>query len=438
MITSVIGKMFLEAYNEEYGTHYDAKTFFIEQFYPLFFDQNKYMMTAGNSPLENPKLSWDDMIKGKKPYETSERRKSRFDKLLKKIEENEADASIARGFPSLDTTATTSGQVTNIVLPNNKENIFASWIGDALGVGIQGGFSILFSHKDILLDIYKGWQLYRQSLNETSMLKGNQINTWNGQWLSHYYDARSYDEEQPLAGYNPYVTNKDEILSIDIQTWTKILIGVSRKYKNAQILGYVYSIGQTNTTIGFLPFDLSQIRRPVHLYEKLFGIANGRNAESLWGTAFGFRTACAMGAIGIKAMEPKGLRDYMYPKGDKVPKQPRAPKNEEETINFNVYKIWILAMLNNEELWDKSQELAELLNEASTDKDKSISTKRKNLVESMLNATNKKQFVAAASEVISLIEKKDEFKAIVKEIHSMPIDNVPYFLTLLRFQYKTL
>ena len=430
--------MFLEAYNEEYGTHYDAKTFFIEQFYPLFFDQNKYMMTAGNSPLENPKLSWDDMIKGKKPYETSEQRKSRFDKLLKKIEENEADASIARGFPSLDTTATTSGQVTNIVLPNNKENIFASWIGDALGVGIQGGFSILFSHKDILLDIYKGWQLYRQSLNETSMLKGNQINTWNGQWLSHYYDARSYDEEQPLAGYNPYVTNKDEILSIDIQTWTKILIGVSRKYKNAQILGYVYSIGQTNTTIGFLPFDLSQIRRPVHLYEKLFGIANGRNAESLWGTAFGFRTACAMGAIGIKAMEPKGLRDYMYPKGDKVPKQPRAPKNEEETINFNVYKIWILAMLNNEELWDKSQELAELLNEASIDKDKSISTKRKNLVETMLSASNKKQFIAAATDVVPFIGKINEFKGIVKEIHSMPTDNVPYFLTLLRFQYKTL
>lgn len=50
MITSAIGKMFLEAYNEEYGTHYDARTFFIEQFYPLFFDQNKYMMTAGNSP----------------------------------------------------------------------------------------------------------------------------------------------------------------------------------------------------------------------------------------------------------------------------------------------------------------------------------------------------------------------------------------------------
>lgn len=57
MITSNIGKIFLDAYNEKYGTSYDARTFFLEQFYPLFFDQNKYMMTAGNSPLENPKLS---------------------------------------------------------------------------------------------------------------------------------------------------------------------------------------------------------------------------------------------------------------------------------------------------------------------------------------------------------------------------------------------
>lgn len=396
------------------------------------------MMTAGNSPLENPKLSWDDMIKGKKPFETPEQRKIRFEKLIKKIEESEADASIARGYASLDVTATTSGQVTDLKLPNSQEEIYTSWIGDALGIGVQGGFSILFSNKEILLDIFKGWKLYRKCLNETSMLKGNQINTWNGQWLSHYYDPREYDADMPLAGYNPFNVNKDGIISIDTQTWTKILIGISKKYRNAQILGYIYSIGQTNTTIGFIPFNLNQIRRPIHLYEKIFGMSNGRNAESLWGTAIGFKTACTYGAIGIKAMEPKGLRDYVYSKGDKVPKQPKAPKNEDEQINFNVYKIWILAMLNNDELWEKSQELAELLNEASSDKDKSISTKRKNLVETVLNATNKKQFIAAAAEVVSFIGKKDEFKGIVKEIHGMPTDNVPYFLTLLRFQYKTL
>lgn len=438
MITSNIGKIFLDAYNEEYGTNYDARGFFLEQFYPLFFDQNKYMMTAGNSPLENPKLSWDDMIKGKKPYETPEQRKSRFEKLINKIDESEADASIARGYASLDVTATTSGQVTDMRLPDSQEEIYTSWIGDALGIGVQGGFSILFSKKEILLDIFKGWKLYRESLNKTSMLKGNQINTWNGQWLSHYYDDRVYDEKMPLAGYNPYNTNKDGLINIDTQTWTKILIGISRKYDNSQLLGYIYSIGQTNTTIGFVPFDLSQIRRPIHLYKKIFGMHNSRNAEDLWGTALGFKTACTYGGIGIKAMEPKGLRDYVYPKGNKDPKQPKAPKNENEQINFNVYKIWILAMLNNDDLWEKSQELAELLNEASCNKDKSISTKPKNLVEAMLNATNKKLFVEAATEVIPFINKIDEFKGIVKEIHSMPTDNVPYFLTLLRFQYKTL
>lgn len=438
MITSNIGKIFLDAYNEEYGTNYDARGFFLEQFYPLFFDQNKYMMTAGNSPLENPKLSWDDMIKGKKPYETPEQRKSRFEKLINKIDESEADDSIARGYASLDVTATTSGQVTDMKLPNSQEEIYTSWIGDALGIGVQGGFSILFSKKEILLDIFKGWKLYRESLNKTSMLKGNQINTWNGQWLSHYYDDRVYDEKMPLAGYNPYNTNKDGLINIDTQTWTKILIGISRKYDNSQLLGYIYSIGQTNTTIGFVPFDLSQIRRPIHLYKKIFGMHNSRNAEDLWGTALGFKTACTYGGIGIKAMEPKGLRDYVYPKGNKDPKQPKAPKNENEQINFNVYKIWILAMLNNDDLWEKSQELAELLNEASCNKDKSISTKPKNLVEAMLNATNKKLFVEAATEVIPFINKIDEFKGIVKEIHSMPTDNVPYFLTLLRFQYKTL
>lgn len=438
MITSNIGKIFLDAYNEEYGTNYDARGFFLEQFYPLFFDQNKYMMTAGNSPLENPKLSWDDMIKGKKPYETPEQRKSRYEKLINKIDESEADASIARGYASLDVTATTSGQVTDMKLPNSQEEIYTSWIGDALGIGVQGGFSILFSKKEILLDIFKGWKLYRESLNKTSMLKGNQINTWNGQWLSHYYDDRVYDEKMPLAGYNPYNTNKDGLINIDTQTWTKILIGISRKYDNSQLLGYIYSIGQTNTTIGFVPFDLSQIRRPIHLYKKIFGMHNSRNAEDLWGTALGFKTACTYGGIGIKAMEPKGLQDYVYPKGNKDPKQPKAPKNENEQINFNVYKIWILAMLNNDDLWEKSQELAELLNEASCNKDKSISTKPKNLVEAMLNATNKKLFVEAATEVIPFINKIDEFKGIVKEIHSMPTDNVPYFLTLLRFQYKTL
>lgn len=114
MITSVIGRIFLDAYNEREHTCYDAKTFFVEKYYPLFFDAEKYMMTGGNSPFENPKISWGKMILGKIPYETKEKRRERFRKFIRKVEENEADMSIAIGYPCLDINAPTSGQVTNI------------------------------------------------------------------------------------------------------------------------------------------------------------------------------------------------------------------------------------------------------------------------------------------------------------------------------------
>lgn len=432
MITSAIGRIFLNAYNEKYGTQYDARTFFIEQFYPLFFDQKKYMMTAGNSPLENPKLSWDDMIKGKKPYETPEKRKERFTKLMQKIENSDADASIARGFPSLDEKATTSGQVTDMVLTQSKDDIFLSWIGDALGVGVQGGFSILFNHKDILLDVFNGWKYYRCALNNTANLKGNQINTWNGQWLSHYYDSRDFNSANPMAGFNPYSTDK-EIMNISTQTWTKVLIGVCRKFKDVQVMGYIYSIGQTNTTIGFIPINLTQIRRPVQLYNRLFGSDDGRQAELLWGTATGLKASCTDGVIGLKAMEPKGLRGYIT-KGN----LPKPAKNDEQKISYNVYKIWLLAMLNNDELWDKSHALAELLNAASTNKDKKVSTKPKNLVEAVLKSVNKKQFIDTMKDILPLAEQREKLVEIVKEVHKMPTDNVPYFLTLLRFHYEAL
>ena len=432
MITSAIGRTFLNAYNEECGTSYDAKTFFEEVYYPLFYDHNKYMMTAGNSPLENPKLSWDKMLKGIKPYETATQRHDRYIKLMDKIETGEADASIAIGFPTLDATSTTSGQVTDMKLPIGEDEIFLSWIGSGLGVGVQGGFSILFNDKNILMDVFHGWKYYRQVLENTPQLKGNQINTWNGQWLVHCYDRRTFDKEKPLAGFSPF-TGKDGTLTVDLQTWTKVLIGIARKYRDVQVMGYVYNIGQTNTTLGFIPFLLTQIRRPIQLYEKYFGMDDGRKAESLWGTAIGFKTACRTGVIGLKAMEPKGLTEYMQ-KG----KLPKPEKDDEQRISYNTYKIWILSMLNNEELWQESEELANLLADASVNKDKKISTKSANTVKEVLSAVNKKQFVEAMTQVIPSIGASGKLVSIVKDVHSMPTDNVPYFLTLVRFQYAAL
>lgn len=95
-------------------------------------------------------------------------------------------------------------------------------------------------------------------------------------------------------------------------------------------------------------------------------------------------------------------------------------------------------MLNNDELWTESQELAQLLMDASIDNDKKISTKNSNAVETVLKAVNKKQFIDAVKAIVPALSSVDELLTIVKDINSMPTDNVPYFLTLMRFQYAAL
>lgn len=430
MIASNIGRKFLVAYNARYGTDYDAKTFFVEVFYPLFFDHPKYLMTAGNSPLENPKISWEPMIRGKKEFETHQQRNERYVRFIEKIESrDDADASIAIGFPSLDCNATTSGQVSNITMPISKEDVYLSWIGSGLGVGVKGGFCILFDNDEILMDIYDGWKLYRNAVNETAMLKGNQINSWNGQWLAHRY-SRGFIPESPMANLKEYLSGKDDVMGIDTKTWTSVLVAFARNHKLPSLLGYVYNLGQMNTTIGFIPFNLDEIRRPVELYERFFGMDSGRKAEELWGTEIGFKLACQFGSMGTRAMEPKGFKDYI--KNAKVPK---CGKDEEQTLKFNVYKIWIMAMLNNEDLWDKSKELAQLLAEyaSSGERGKKVNS---NKVGTLLeDSVNKNSFIKNLTPIVKDIEEKEKLVEIAKIVNLMPSDNVPFFLTLLRFNY---
>jgi len=433
MIASSIGKIFLGAYNNKYKANYSPKDFFVEIYHSAFFNHNKYMMTGGNSPLENPKISWDKMRSGQIPYENNKDRKDRLNTFITKVTNTSADASIAIGYYSLDITATTSGQITNLKLPINHDDVYLSWIGSGFGIGVQGGVSILFDKPEILLDIFEGWSIYRDYLNKTVQLRGNQINTWNGQWLAHRYNPRTYNPEDKTALFNGISSMKDGGSEVDTQSWIAIMIGACLNYPDTQLTGYVYNLGQTNTTIGFIPFKLPQIKKPIELYEKYFGTSKREQAEQLFGTAFGFARACQMGSIGINAMEPKGLREYID-KG-KIPSY--NGEDEEKKINFNTYQIWLLAMLNNEQLWESAQNFATALNHYASNNDKAKKDKSNN-IKSLLSAVNKKQFIDNLTTLVEDVSDKTEFIEMAKQINSMPSDNVPYFLTLIRFQFASI
>lgn len=425
MIAVNIGKLFLKAYNEKYKSNYSAKDFFVEKYFPLFFDNEKYMQWVTNSPFVQG-------IKKGNPLSQLER-KLKLDTLIEKVSNQNADASIAIGYPSLDFNATTSGQVSNITLPFNEDDVYYSWIGGGLGIGIQGGLSILFNESQILLDIFEGWIIYREYLDKTERLRGNQINTWNGQWIAHRYNIRKYDQSDPTAMFNPFGNMKDGGLEVNTQSWTSVIFGICRTNPENQIIGYVYNLGQMNITIGFVPFRLPQIRRLPELYEKYFGTNQREQAEQLYGTAFGFTKACQMGAIGVNAMEPKGLKEYM-----ENGKMPVYNKNDEEkNINFKTYQIWLLAMLNNEQLWDYAQKFAATLRTYALSGEKAKKDKTNNVKE-LLKAVNKKQFIESLTLIVDDSSSKEEFIETAKLINIMPSDNVPYFLTLLRFHFATI
>jgi hypothetical protein len=433
MIATNIGKIFLKAYNEKYSCSYSPRVFFVKVYYETFFNHNKYMMTGGNSSFENPKISWDKMRSGNIPYETVERRFERFNTFLEKVATATPDASIAIGYPSLDTNATTSGQITNLDISLKQDDIYLSWIGSGLGIGVQGGISILFDKPQLLLDIFEGWKVYRNYLTQTPQLRGNQITTWNGQWIAHRYDPRTYDESDVTAGLNCLSSMKDGGLEVTTRSWVAIMSGICMAYPDSQMTGYVYNIGQTNTTIGFIPFKLPQIRRPFDLYEKYFGTSKRYEAENLFGTAFGFERACQMGSIGINSMEPKGLKEFINE--GKVPVYKK--EDEEKKITFNTYQIWLLAMLNNEQLWERAQQFAASLNQYALSSEKG-KTDKSNHVKAVLSSVNKKQFIDKLIDVVEDAKEKTSYMEMAQLINTMPFDNVPYFLTLVRFQFAAI
>jgi hypothetical protein len=472
MITANIGKIFLEAYNEKHKSNYSAKEFFVEKYFTLFFDHGKYMQWVTNSPfvqgittsddgeygieIGKVKLGDEDKIKfsfneayskyGEKriTQKTDNKKKvikiilrndeiqraERLEELNNKAKKNNADASIAIGFPSLDLIASTSGQITSMKLPLNEEDVYLSWIGSGFGIGVQSGLSLLFADKRILLDLFEGWQHYRDYLNNTPELRGNQINTWNGQWIAHRYNKRIFNPSNPTASFDAFGTMKDGGMEIKTQTWTKVLVGLARTFPETTLTAYVYSLGQTNITVGFIPFELARIRQPYELYAKYFNTNDNEKVEQLFGTALGFTKACQMGAIGVNALKPKGFRDSL----DKgvIPKY--NPNDEEKKINFNTYQIWLLSMLNNEELWDMSQQIAKTLNDYSMS-DKNAKKAKSQEANNLLTSVNKKQFIEGLTSIVKGSDNSELLISIAETVHSMPVDNVPYFLTLIRFQY---
>lgn len=458
MIAASIGRTFLNAWNEKYQKEYSTKEFFESEFIPLFFDHPKYLMTGGNSPLENPKITWK---KGITP--SADEREDRIKKTIEKIYSNSCDASIALGFPASEDSefATTSGLVTDMDLKYSPDDKMLSWIGGGLGVGVAGGYSIFFDHPQILLTLYDGWKIYRKFLNDPTLnkLAGNKINSWNGQWLGFSYSV-DYEENPDfglLSNCNFFKQDEKEIV-IDTIFWTKLYFNLSETLSDETVTVYVYSLGQTNKTIGFIPFRFHQGRSILSIYKILFGENDALTQKKDYENMFGIhiKRACELGTIGLQALEPHGLREYfdkakmpdfstttVTAKNGEVQelfeerKKKANQNNYENIISFRTYKTWLLAMItkNKQEDLHYSEEVAIALKKYRADAKK---RDRANLLENeLLQAKTKKQFLDGLATLIKDVDPNllETFKTLRDKVHLMTAEDFGYFVVLLKFDY---
>lgn len=430
MIATTIGREFLRHRNARTGQPLSPDAYFREEFVPLFFDHPNYCIPGGNSPLENPKFK-----KGERPGPAE--RAERIGKFYRKLETDPAGSSPI-GYASTDPEANTSGQVSNLGLGVTTEEAMLSWVGGGLGVGVDGGYQLLFNEPDLLQLLEEGWLHYRHYLNTMAGIAPNQVNSWNGQWLAHAL-SDAYNPTAPLAGFNDDVWLSAEG-RVQTVSWNKLLFGLARRFPTRTLIAYVYNLGQMNTTIGFLPLLLPDVTRVVGLYRRLFGelnFARDKTAlEEIYGSAFGFRRVCQLGSVGVQALEPKGLRGLMpYLGAGKEGKMPDLRKGDDtQLITYHAYQTWLLAMLKNDDLWEESEKAARLLLRYESGAGK-LKSDRGNNVGLVLKAATRRQFLDRLEPVMRDTDPPTEVAALARAINGLPEDNFQYFLTLVRLRY---
>lgn len=433
MYTSVIGKRFLESYNTKKKKKLTAKEYFGNEFFTLFYDHQKYLQSPANTPLFQ--------LVAQKTTGNAKARQKALSEIILKIttfsedKDSFADMSFALGFPSADLLGTTSGQVTSLKLPIDEEDIYASWIGAAFGIGIAGGLNLLIDNEEILEAISEGWELYREFVDENKGID-NKVETWNGIWLSHRYSDH-FKKKSPLTDFHPISTGKDNSAQMERPSWTNIILMLSKIFPRQILNAYAYSFGQMNRTVGFVRLILPEVHKIYELYDSLFGktkVLSNKELSSIYESEYGLSTVCErFSMIGLRAFEPKDFKKYMPGSKDSQ----KFKEDEKSKINYSIYIIWVIAMLNNKELLDLAEKAANAFRKFDEEGGKKGLVKRDNQIKELLESRNRKELIQQLAVIVKEDRQMSDIcNALVNSVMTdISADNIPLFVTLLRFKY---
>lgn len=437
MYTSVIGQRFLEIYNKGKNKKVTVKELFEKEVFKYFYNDKKYFKWVVNSPFVQ-QLSKEE----RKAVKTiKEEQQLKLTKLYEKIKNDPPDSSFAIGFPSATETFDTSGQVTTMDLPLDDENIFLSWIGAGFGLEIEGKQVLYIDRNEIIETLFEGWPEYRKHLSSQVLdMKPNEIDLWNSAWLDFKFNKNRIVKKFLLDEYIEESSGEKNKGSYSIKplSWVKMMFLLASIYPKESLTvfssRYIYD-KQKFMTLGFVNLNLTDVNKFNEFYNEIFSKVEGlsiSNVINMYTTEYSFSRACEQGVIGLKAIEPKDLKKYMPGTGE----FPKLKNDEKSKINYSIYITWVIAMLNNKELLNLAEEAANSFREYEHRGRKGRTT-RDNEVQELLSSRNRKELI---DRLTGLVEEDSKMSEICNAlVHSLMLDisadNVPLFVTLMRFKY---
>ncbi|MEA2057071.1 MAG: hypothetical protein U9O78_05215 [Patescibacteria group bacterium] len=445
MYTAQIGKKFLQLYNQKTGGNLSAMDFFEDEFFPVMFDSEDHLhlMHVHGSAFFQPSYS---RLAEKEKISVQKYRKKKFIEVLGDVEKNniQPHGGVGVGFMAGGNEETSSGQVSNIDLDLSQDNILHSWLGGALGAGFGGGYDLLFDNDEILWFLFKGWQYYRKYLQETTGVKGRQIETWSGLWLTYGLEYKGdLDRAYMNTLDNLDIHKQGKYIALKRPNWSTQIFSLARNIeadKTKQIV-YAYSYGQMNKSLGFFYLSFAKIKRMPALFKQLIDKDDKlkrsqiRRIEQVYKTEFTFEKACSMGGIGIKSLKPRNIKKYQ---AGRVNTKKIRLNTEQRKLTFINYLTWVEAMLNNEQTLKLAEELAENIIKYEG-KEKRLRTRTRQ-VEALWEAYNRQQFIEQLSSIIvddSSVSKT--LNQVVNQLMTDVTDNqFKLFSTLTKFKYNLL
>lgn len=428
MYTSYIGLKFLEIYNRRNGSALSAANFFDKEMFPLFFNNDRHLMHVSNSPFfQTPSakdLKQSGLTKSDYQYQNLKR------KVNLVAEANEKpDASIYVGYAASGPDQTTAGQVSNVNWEITPDEMYASWIGNALAIRVEGSQCLLLDSEQVLWHLYQGWSVYRRYMNPLKALEGRQVESWNGYWLAK--GAANKPASPPQKGNR-----------LETYPWVEVIARLLEWHSGEILPAYIFSLGQTNTTFGFINIHLPQIRRLSEArfeVEKTFWSIKNEGESSFWEEyepELSLRDVCYLGEIGLRGLRPKDYGKMMEEKY-----KPTKIDDRNRRTFYNI-QIWILAMLNNKsDLQKLASTLASELVAAESSGPAKERGKTSDLAESkaLFESKGLTNFINALTD---FLEKRsvaaDVCRSVVNESVRIPGEQFPLFKALLRFEYVLL